>query len=192
MTIVSNARGYAAAMSLRTGSHKLGPADGSLQVHTFREGVAQKVGHDLIFAVTQWEATVEVQDGELAQVGLDADGQSLEVREGLGGLKPLTDRDRKEILGNVDDKVLRRQPITFRSSSVQQADGQLTLAGELTLAGTTRPATFDLSLADDGRLKGTLSVVQSEWGIKPYRGLMGALKVRDAVDIVLDVALPAG
>lgn len=161
-------------------------------MHTFREGVAQKVGHDLVFAVTRWEATVEVQDGELAQVVLEVDGESLEVREGLGGLKPLTDKDRGEILGNVDDKVLRRQPIRFSSSSVRQAGGQLAVTGELTLAGTTRPASFILSLADDGRLTGTLSVVQSDWGIKPYRGLMGALKVRDAVEVVLDVALAAG
>jgi len=27
--------------------------------------------------------------------------------------------------------------------------------------------------------------------IKPYRGLRGALKVRDTVDVVLDVALPS-
>ncbi len=52
-------------MSLRAGSHKLGPADGSLQVRTFREGVAQKVGHDLVFAVTRWEATVARQMDQL-------------------------------------------------------------------------------------------------------------------------------
>lgn len=178
-------------MSLRAGTHKIGPADGSLQVHTFREGVAQKVGHDLVLAVGRWEATIQVHDDELVEVVLEADGQSLEVREGLGGLKALTDKDRKEILGNIDDKVLRRQPITFRSTSIRDAGGQLTVAGELTLAGTTRAASFDLRLTDAGRLTGTLAVVQSEWGIKPYRGLMGALKVRDAVDIAIDVALPA-
>jgi hypothetical protein len=35
-------------------------------------------------------------------------------------------------------------------------------------------------------------VTQSEWGIAPYRGLMGALKVRDAVDVVIDARLPSG
>jgi hypothetical protein len=34
-------------------------------------------------------------------------------------------------------------------------------------------------------------VTQSEWGIKPYRGMMGALKVRDTVEVVIDVALAA-
>lgn len=178
-------------MPLRDGSHELGPQDGSLEIHTFREGVAQKVGHDLIIDVRRWEATVEAHGGELTEVVLKADTQSLEVREGLGGLKPLTDKDRKEIVGNIDDKILRRQPVTFRSSSVRHEEGRLSLAGDLTLADTTRPANFDLDLSDDGRLRGTLRVTQSEWGIKPYRGLMGALKVRDAVNIVLDVALPA-
>jgi hypothetical protein len=44
---------------------------------------------------------------------------------------------------------------------------------------------------EGGRARSSVTVTQSEWGIKPYRGLMGALKVRDDVEIVLDVALPA-
>ena len=38
---------------------------------------------------------------------------------------------------------------------------------------------------------GTIPVTQSAWGIKPYRGLMGALKVRDDVEVVIDARLPA-
>ena len=61
------------------------------------------------------------------------------------------------------------------------------MRGELELAGTRRPASFELTAAADGRVRGTLPVTQSEWGIKPYRGMMGALKVRDTVEVVLDV-----
>ena len=32
----------------------VGPADGSLVVKTYREGVAAKVGHDLVIDVTEW------------------------------------------------------------------------------------------------------------------------------------------
>jgi polyisoprenoid-binding protein YceI len=73
---------------------------------------------------------------------------------------------------------------------VEVADGRLVVHGELTIAGSTRPATFELELGDDGRVTGTLPVTQSEWGIKPYRAFMGALKVRDTVEIVLDARLP--
>ena len=179
-------------MALKPGTHTVGPENGLLEVHTFREGMAQKVGHDLIMGVERWEATAEVgEDGTLAAVALEADGQSLRVKEGKHGLKPLSDKDLRDIHQTIDDKILNKQPVTFRSSSVAQADGRLAVAGELTIAGTTRPADFAPALEDGGRVTGTLKVTQSDWGIKPYKAMMGALKVRDDVDIVLDVALPA-
>jgi polyisoprenoid-binding protein YceI len=155
--------------------------------------MAQKVGHDLIIDVGQWEATAEVgEDGTLSAVQLNADPRSLQVREGLRGLKPLTDKDRADIRKTIDEKILRGQPIAFRSNAVEPGNGGLTVRGELDLAGATRPASFELSAAADGRLSGTLPVTQSEWGIKPYRGLMGALKVRDSIEVVVDVPLPSG
>lgn len=163
-----------------------------LQVRTYREGVAQKVGHDLIIDVKQWEATAEVgDDGTLSAVRLDADPRSLQVREGLHGVKPLTDKDRADIRETIDEKILRGQPIAFRSSAVELGNGGLTVRGELELAGTTRPASFQLNAATGGRVCGRLPVTQSEWGIKPYRGLMGGMKVRDIIEVVLDVPLPS-
>jgi len=175
-----------------SGTHKLGPDNGTLQVRTYREGIAQKIGHDLFIDVGQWEATVEVaEDRSLSSVTLDADAQSLQVREGLNGLKPLTDKDRADIRKTIDEKILHRQPITFRSSAVEPGSGRLSVRGDLTIAGATRPANFELVLTPEGRVSGTLPVTQSEWGITPYRGLLGALKVRDTIEVVLDVALPS-
>jgi polyisoprenoid-binding protein YceI len=177
---------------LRAGTHRVGPADGTLQVRTYREGVAQKVGHDLIIDVGQWEGVAEVGgDGSLSAVQLDADPRSLQVREGLRGIKPLTDKDRADIRNTIDEKVLMGRRIGFRSTAVETGDDGLTVRGELELVGTGRPVSFELEAAADGRVRGTLLVTQSDWGIKPYRGLMGALKVRDTVEVVLDVALPA-
>ena len=176
-----------------SGTHKLGPGDGTMQVRTYREGIAQKVGHDLIIDVSQWEATVEVgEDGGVSAVTLDADAQSLQVREGTNGLKPLTDKDRADIRKTIDEKILHRRPITFRSSAVEPGGGGLSVRGDLTIAGATRPANFELAVTPDGRVSGTLPVTQSEWGITPYRGLLGALKVRDTIEVVLAVALPSG
>jgi polyisoprenoid-binding protein YceI len=147
-----------------------------MHVHTYREGVAAKVGHDLVIEVTRWDATVG--DGAIE---LTADPTSLEVREGRRGVKPLSDKDRREIVKNIDAKILGREQIVFRSTSV---DGDA-VAGELTMAGATRPVTARLETAE-GRTRTTIPIVQSDWGIKPYRGLMGALKVRDDVEIVID------
>jgi polyisoprenoid-binding protein YceI len=177
-------------MALAPGTHKLGPDSGKLEVRTYRDGIAQKVGHDLIIDVGKWEGTVEVGgDGQPSSVALEADARSLQVREGLRGVKPLSDKDTAEIRKNIDEKILLGQPISFRSTAVETAGG-VTVRGELTIVGHQRPESFELELADDGRLTGTLPLVQSEFGIKPYKGLMGALKVKDAVEIVLDVQLP--
>jgi polyisoprenoid-binding protein YceI len=177
-------------MALAPGSHTVGPDDGSLQVRTYREGIAQKVGHDLVIDVGNWKATVEVaDDGKPSSVALEVDARSLQVREGHRGVKPLTDKDRGDIQKTIDDKVLGGQAIAFQSDTVESSGGTVTVRGELNLAGTSRPASFDLEMTNDGHLTGTLPVTQSEWGIKPYRGLMGALKVRDTVEVAVDVQL---
>jgi polyisoprenoid-binding protein YceI len=163
---------------------RVGPDNASLHVLTYREGVAAKVGHDLVLEVTRWEATVEE-----GSVELTADARSLEVREGRRGVKPLTDRDRDEIRRNIDEKVLRGQPIAFRSRAVRREDAALTVEGDLSIGSATRPVTARLDVAG-GRVTGTIPLTQSAFGIKPYRGLMGALKVRDEVELAIDA--PAG
>src|SRR3954463_7732328 len=138
-------------MPLPPGTHRLGPDNASLQVRTYREGVAAKAGHDLIIDVTRWDATVEGADGTAGwSIELTADPRSLEIREGLRGVKPLTDKDRVEIRKNIDEKILGRHPIQFRSSSVRPADdgGRLTIEGELAMAGSTRPLTAQVSVED--------------------------------------------
>jgi polyisoprenoid-binding protein YceI len=164
-----------------------------MQVKTYREGVAAKAGHDLIIEVTRWDATVTVADDPGGwSIELNADPRSLEVREGLRGVKPLTDKDRVEIRKTIDEKVLGGSPIQFRSSGVRADGGAgLTVDGELTMAGNTRPISAQLSVDDGGAITGTIPVTQSAWGIKPYRGLMGALKVRDDVEIVIAAKLGA-
>ena len=179
-------------MAVVTGSHKLGPESAFLQVKTYREGVAAKVGHDLVIDVTRWEATVDIaSDPASSSVELSADSRSMEVREGVRGVKPLTDKDRGEIRRNIDEKLLHGQPISFRSSAVRLVDGdaRLVVDGELTISGSTRPITAGLDIDGEGRVSGTIPLTQSSWGIKPYRGLMGALKVRDELEIVIAACL---
>ncbi len=173
-------------------TRRVGPQAGTLKVHTYREGVAQKLGHDLIIEVVKWDATLEVDpDGTIQSVRLTADPSSLEVREGHNGARALTDKDRKDIAGSIDEKVLRGKPIEFTSTAVGPRNGGVTVRGDLTMADTTRPAAFDVEVSGDGRVAGTIPVTQSEWGIKPYKAFMGALKVRDTIEIVLDVRLAA-
>ncbi len=180
-------------MTLAPGIHVVGPADGELLVLTYREGVAQKVGHDLILEATAWTATIEVgEPGLPGSVVLQADPRGLRVRQGLHGAKPLTDSDRASIRENIAKKVLGTQPVTFRSDRVMTASGRVAVTGELALRGKSRPVAFEVALEAGGRVTGRLTLRQSEWDIAPYRALMGALKVRDEVTVTVELALPAG
>jgi polyisoprenoid-binding protein YceI len=154
--------------------------------------MAQKAGHDLVIDVTSWNAAVTVDDNSVCTVELNADPRSLEVRDGHGGAKPLSDKDRTEIRKNIDNKVLKGQAITFRCNDVSlNGAGTVPVSGEVAMAGSTRPVNFEVEVGPDGQVKGTVPLTQSEWGIKPFTALMGALKVKDEVEVVLDARLPA-
>lgn len=175
--------------------HRLGPADATLSVRTGRLGAAAKAGHDLLIEVTSWQATLDVgTDPEETSVELTADATSLRVREGSGGMQALGSDDKANIEQTIDAEVLGRRDIAFRSTgAIAAPDGSsLGVQGALTLAGTTHPIAFDLVLGDDGALSASAVVTQSEWGMKPYSALFGALKVADDVEVVLEGHLRTG
>jgi len=120
-------------------------------------------------------------------VTVDVDSTSLRVREGVGGMQPLADDDMTGIEQTIDDEVLLGKPITFRSNAVEPAEGgKLRVEGELTLVGETRPFAFEVEADEDGRLAGRAVLKQSDWGMKPYSALFGALKVADDVSVAID------
>lgn len=181
-------------MSIQPGTHELGPDRASLRVETGRRGAAAKAGHDLLIEVTSWEATVEVGDrpDQLA-LRLRADPTSLKVREGKGGVQPLGEEDKDEIERTIAEQVLSDEAIEFRSTDVEAfEDGRrLLVSGELSINGATHPLDFELDVDTDGKVTGRATVKQSDWGIEPYSGLFGALKVKDEVRVVADATLLA-
>ena len=169
-------------------TYSLGPEDGTLSVRTQRTGAAAMAGHNLLIHVTSWEATIGL--GERTTITLDVDGASLRVQEGSGGMQALQDEDKENIRQTIDDEVLRREKIAFRSTAVEVVGAGMNVTGDLTLNGETRSLSFDLALTADGRLEGTAVVKQTDWGMKPYSGLFGALKVVDEVEVGIDATLP--
>ena len=176
-------------MSIQPGTQRLGPDNASLSVLTGRAGAAAKAGHDLVIRVTSWEAQLMVGE-DPAETGMEltADATSLHVVEGTGGMQALGDDDLANIHQTIDDEVLKRQDITFRSTRVQTEPGgsRIHAEGDLTLLGETRPIAFDLVIGDGGTLSATAVVKQTAWGMKPYSALFGALKVKDEVLVVLE------
>ena len=174
-------------MSIAPGTHSLGPDNAKLLIRTGRSGGAAKAGHDLLLEVTSWSATIEAgSEPSESRLSLHADGGSLRVLEGSGGIKALSASDMDSIRQTIDKDVLKRSAIDFRSTSVARGTSGLSVQGELDLLGKTGPVTFELESGDDGQLSATATVTQSKWGIKPYSALFGALKVADDLQVQLD------
>jgi polyisoprenoid-binding protein YceI len=174
-------------MAANGGRHQLGPESGRLTLRTYRSGLAAQAGHDLTIDVTRWS-------GQLGQDQLDAtiDLTSLAIREGRGGIKPLTDRDRRDITGQAR-KALdtgRYPEAAYAATSFSPDDsGGGAIDGTLTLHGQSHPLRLQVSKTGDGQYRATATVVQSQFGIKPYSGMFGALKLRDDVELEVTVDL---
>jgi polyisoprenoid-binding protein YceI len=173
---------------VNAGTYRLGPDDGTLSVKTGRTGAAAKAGHDLLIDIEMWEATFAVSRD--SSIALTADPTSLRVREGSGGMQSLGEDDKASIQKTIADEVLNGGAIAFRSTAMRLTGRGFHVEGELTLAGVTRPLAFDLVVGDGGRVTGTAVVKQSDWGMKPYSTLFGALKVADDVRVEIDAGLP--
>ena len=180
-------------MAVVAGRHRLGPDRGRILLCTFRDGLAAQAGHDLTIEATRWSGELGVND-ELSPAGLEVrvDLGALVVREGTGGVKPLTDRDRREIAVTTR-KVLRTDQhpeAVFAADKFRpDADGGGEISGTLTLRGQARPLRLQVKQTGTGRYHAETQVVQSNYGIKPYTAFLGALRVRDAVDVAVELDL---
>jgi polyisoprenoid-binding protein YceI len=181
-------------MAISDGLYQIGPAAGRLLIKTGRTGLGARAGHDLTLEPTGWQGSVVVDtaDPGRSSVQIDVRADTLEVVEGTGGVKPLTDSDRTDIKRNIRDRVLytnQYPTITFRSTEIAGTLDGFTVGGELTIRGVARPVVVQGSVAEDGRTQAYAVVKQTDWGIKPYSAFLGALKLADEVKIDVDAVL---
>ena len=181
-----------------TGTYELGPGAGRVLVKTGREGLAARAGHDLTLEITQWSARVTLPgDAAAASLTAELDLGSLAVREGTGGAKPLTDRDRRDIQAQAV-KILGGAKASFASARAIPAyagtpssgwPGNGAIEGTLTLGGTARPLRLQVISVAPGEYRGSATVLQTDFGITPYSGFFGALKLKNEVTVEFEVKI---
>ncbi|MER7003639.1 YceI family protein [Dactylosporangium sp. NPDC000555] len=178
---------------IRTGPLRFDPHNGHMLLHTRRKGVGSTVGHDLTIEMTDWSVRIDIPETGPADATVTAHVElgSLVVREGTGGALPLSDKDRGEIEKNARRTlgVDRHPAATFESAGVVMGDDHATISGTLTLHGVAAPIDVHVRAVTPERYRATTVVTQSAFGIKPYSAFLGALKVRDDVEVELEVEL---
>ncbi|MCA0291692.1 MAG: YceI family protein [Actinobacteria bacterium] len=178
-------------MTIPTGSYDLSADNGALLVKTFTDGPAAAMGHNLVIEATSWAAQVEIGKTPAAsRVSMTADLTSLEVRDGTGGAKPLSAGDKGKILDNAAKALnAKKHPeLRFTATDISGTWDAGLVRGGMTINGTTAPLDLTLDQPAPGELRLTGTIVQSDFGIKPYSTMMGALKLKDAVDV--EVSIP--
>lgn len=154
--------------------------DLALRVRIRTEGVLAAVGHDRVFAVpasVTIEGSADLVD---ASVCVECDL----TRVALVG--EIADKDRREILQRTHDDVLltRRYPVARFVGKYDAVGNQL--LGQLQLHGETQPCNLPVwvvSRPDGIHAEGTVSIDLQPFGIKPYRALLGALRVKPEVEV---------
>ena len=181
---------------------KFDASTGECWVRVYREGVAAAVGHDLVFNVGEFSVQVDPANASVrAQFKADSLrvlGTPAEVDDGEApGIGGLSARDKSKIEDNLQKKVLQTQRfavISFESTHVTTPVGHdghhaFEVHGTLSLHGVERAIRVAVTTQADASVA-RVRLHQPDFGIAPFRALMGALKVRADVDI--ELRLPLG
>ena len=159
------------------------------RVFTFKEGALSALAHDLELRVTHFHVEV----GDDLSITASFDATSLVVLHALDkgrATRALSEADKKKIARTAADEVLRARQhpeIHFRSAPATPAGEGYHLRGTLTLCGRSRPLEL-FTRREGGRQLTEATLLQPDFGIVPYRALLGTLRLRPEVKIL--VALP--
>lgn len=173
-------------MAVEAGEYEIGPDNADLLVRTTSAGVAGAMGHDLTLLVGSWSGTLTIAE-DPADCGftLDADLRSLEVVAGRGGAKPLSDGDKAEVVKNAQKalQTSRHPTLSVESTDVDGDWDAATVTTDLTLHGVTKPVEVEVEQPEPGSFSATATLRQSDFGIKPFSAMLGALKIADEVTV---------
>jgi polyisoprenoid-binding protein YceI len=187
-------------------SFKVDPAQSSLVVQLFKDGVAARLGHDHVVHAREFSGTVaydphnpEASSIRVAvEVGsLIADDPGTRRKFGLAGEPSASDRAEIDKAMKADGQLAaaRFPSMTFTSTAIAtQPDGRVLVAGRLTIRGVTNELKFLAQMSVEGaqlRGRAQLKFKQSSFGYPPYSALLGAIKNKDEVILHIDLVAKA-
>jgi polyisoprenoid-binding protein YceI len=173
-------------------TYRLDPTTSVIQIHVATSGALGFMGHSHLIQTP-------IEHGNFVYYPGDRGRSSLEISvdtKALAVMDPkLSAKDRSEILATMrSDRVLgveQYPKIIFKSVKIQQLDGnRLQISGDLTIRNQTNLVTVEATLEQAGeKLKATgeSRFKQTTFGIKPVSAGLGAVRVKDQLEISFEV-----
>jgi len=162
----------------------------SIHIFTFKAGLLARVAHDLRLRVGKHAFTLEA-----GKVRGHCDSDSLEV-EGVmtsRGLDSsvLSAGDKRQITETIRSEILQsaRYPRVELEAEVSSVDSStFDVRGVLHVRGHAQPLHVQLTQHADV-LSGAFELTPSQFGIAPYKALVGAIKLQDRVRVRVEITL---
>ena len=185
-------------MSLKAGNYCLNGNSGKMSVYTYKEGLLSKLAHDLLIDVNKYTVNLNIPEDGLSAGNLEVEihADSLKVicamKDGQQQPDTIKEDDLATIEKDMFGKVLhpdKYPTINFRSKNIQEKEGRYRVNGELSLHGVTKPIEFDIDTPNDNNLKGRFSILQKDYGIKPFKAMMGTLKIKNELQFPFSLTL---
>ncbi len=176
------------------------PGESSFWVFVPKAGLLSSFGHDHNIGVKSFSGKVVVPEAGTGggSLELEVNAQSLVLLD----TKP-SEEDRKKITNSMHNEVLesaKYQKISFKSVSISDLKSAgaesytFTLNGDLTLHGVTKRIALPVNAkinAQQLRAGGKYTLKQSDFGIKPFSAVGGAVKVKNEVVVNFDIVAKA-
>ena len=154
----------------------------TMTVHVYRSGLFS-------FAGDNHEIQAPIASGSLNEAE-----RTVELRVDVRQMRVLDPNLSADKRSQVQGKMLspdvldpeRYPEITFRSTGVDEKNSNLSVRGNLTLHGETRPINVSVTRTQS-HYRGSATVKQTDFGIKPISIAGGTIKVKDEVRIDFDI-----
>jgi polyisoprenoid-binding protein YceI len=164
-----------------------------IEIQVAKDGFLKAFGHDHLVSATRYSGEIQFDSDKMENslVTFALDTASLKVID-----PGESEKDRAEVqetmLGKDVLDAAQYPQIKFASSTLKSKPGNggafdLQVEGTLTLHGTSKPITVPvrLQVEPDGKLTADaeVSLLQSDFGIMPYKAVGGTVKVKDKLKL---------
>lgn len=162
-------------------------------VYSYKDGLLSTIAHDLKHRVTRFLITVD-EDMGLVEVQIDARSLRVEcvMKDGVETNEPLSPAERRKIEAQIMRDVLNAHihpRIHFYSTGLARCAEGLEVRGVLELNNYCRPLST-VARRVNGHYESDVTILQPEFGIKPFSAMMGTLRIRP--EVLVRMRIPAG
>jgi polyisoprenoid-binding protein YceI len=171
--------------------YNIDPARSKLEVDVFRSGFLKMMGHDHEIAAKIFSGEVRLSPARLedSSVSLNVESASLVVLDDPG----VPEKDRKQVQETMQGaevlNVKAFPKILFHSTGLShpaKTGEDFTLTGKLNLHGAEKEIAFPVHIHRENNLlraTGAVTVSQTDFGIKPVKVALGAVRVKDQIKV---------